>query len=215
MSTTWGNVLARVRRFLTDSDSSNYRWTEDELADAWIDAQLDLVGYVSKRSTFTVAEGAQTYTLPADFYRVMFVKNANGYTMRSVDPFDYMDEDVWEGLYWYTTDTTIEFTDELDAQATVYYQAYYPEPTSGTPASPITIPGWAIQACTYYVAAQAIERQVAKDPQLRQWARRTDAGNPTDNPFTDVADYFLKRYREVIYSHVSGDNKERSSWRSS
>jgi hypothetical protein len=213
MALTWGTVLERIRRFLSDNLSTE-RFSDDELCDAWIDAQDDLVRYVARQKTVTIDAESTAYNLPDDLYRVLYVKNSDGYTMIQLVPHEPSDDDLWEGNYWYLTDTQIVFTSELTEEVTLVYKCYYPAPSVTETGQPILIPRWAVQACMYYVAAQATERQVIKDPQLRQHAQRTDAGNPKDNPFLAVAKYLLERYRQVIYDHI-GDSQERATWPSS
>ncbi|NIV33085.1 MAG: hypothetical protein GWN58_27650 [Anaerolineae bacterium] len=217
---TWQIVLERTRRFLSDQvvTGRQPRVTNQELCDAWTDAQDDLVQYVARPNTFTIAAGLTQAELPDDLFRVDYVANADGWTMSPLTregAHEMGDADLWEGMYWYLTHDKIVFTDTLDYAATVYYQTYYPTPVVDDLAKPILIPRWAIQPCVYYVAAQCVERQIVADPQLRQYASRTqDAGNPTHNPFLQVAEYLLKRYREQVYARIS-DAQERLTWPSS
>ncbi|HUT14843.1 MAG TPA: hypothetical protein VMY98_01190 [Anaerolineae bacterium] len=217
---TWQTVLDRTRRFLSDQvrEGRAPRVTDQELCDAWIDAQDDLVQYVARRSTFTIDDGLSECMLPDDLYRVLYIANSDGWTMVPLTPEginDQTDTNVWEGMYWYLTHDKIEFTDALDYEATVHYSAYYPAPTVDDLNKPIFIPRWTIQPAVYYVAAQCIEKQIVSDPQLRQYATRTqDSGTPISNPFLQVAEYLLKRYREQVYSRTA-DSQERSTWHSS
>lgn len=214
---TWQIVLERTRRFLSDQvvEGRSPRITNQELCDAWTDAQDDLVQYVARPATFTIAAELSQAVLPEDLFRVDYVANADGWTMMPLTregANEMGDANLWDGMYWYLTHDLIVFTDALDYAATVYYRTYYPNPAVDDLAAPILIPRWAIQPCVYYVAAQCIERQIVADPQLRQYASRTqDAGNPTHNPFLQVAEYLLKRYREQVYARTS-DEQERLTW---
>lgn len=217
---TWQTVLDRTRRFLSDQVVSGRtpRVSDQELCDAWTDAQDDLVQYVARPGSFTVAAALTRLPLPDDLYRVDYVANADGWTMMPLTrdgAHEMGDADLWDGMYWYLTHDTIVFTDTLDYAATVYYRAYYPAPVVDDLAKPILIPRWTIQPCVYYVAAQCVEKQIVADPQLRQWAsRQQDAGTPTSNPFLQVAEYLMKRYREQIYARGQ-DAQERQTWPSS
>lgn len=214
---TWQIVLDRTRRFLSDQvrEGRAPRTTDQELCDAWTDAQDDLVLYVARPATFTVAAALERAPLPDDLYRIDVVKNADGWTMLGLDAHEVTDADLWEGMYWYMTHNTLEFTDALDYEATVFYRAYYPAPTVDDLAKPIFVPRWAIQPCVYYVAAQCVEKQIVSDPQLRQYASKMqDAGSPRDNPFLQVAEYLLKRYREQVTARAQ-DLQERATWPSS
>jgi hypothetical protein len=213
-------VLGRIRRFVDDevaAAGTNQKWSNQELVDALTDAQDDLVNFVARRNTFAIDEDETSADLPDDLYRVVTIKtDSDGYTLRPLDTLEDVDtdEDVWEGCYWYLLDTTIEFTNELPDDVSVFYQAYYPELDVNDLNAPIYVPRWAVQACVYYVSAQLVEKQIIADPQLRRWATEIDAGKPTDNPFLAVSKYLLERYREVCYAHI-GDAQERNSWPSS
>jgi len=220
---TWELVLARMRRFLSDIEVEGRtpRVTDQEIADAWTDAQDDLVKFAARPKTFEVAADLTTKKLPNDLYRIDRVRvdegdDVNHYTLLPLDATEVTDTDVYEGVYWYLTHTTIEFTQALSYAATVYYSAYYPAPDISKLERPIHVPRWAIQACVYYAAAQCVEKQTIADPQLRQYAnRRQDAGNPTHNPFLQVAKYLLERYREQVWGRTSDQVHERVSWHSS
>jgi len=220
---TWELVLARMRRFLSDVEVAGRtpRVSDQEIVDAWNDAQDDLVKVVARPKTFTVAAELQRKRLPADLYRIDRVTvdtgdGENHYTVLPLDATEVTDVNLYAGLYWYWTHTTLEFTDVLDYAATVYYRAYWPEMDVDDLAKPCHVPRWAIQACVYYASAQCVEKQTIADPQLRQYAsRRQDAGNPTHNPFLQVAEYLLKRYREQVWARVDDQINERVTWPSS
>ena len=220
MLLTWEVALAKLRTYIKDSPTAKdgsartTRFNDKELLDFWIAAQDDLVLYVARGASFTIAEDLTTAELPDLLYRIEVVKNADGYTMLPLDAFEEGDVDLWEGNYWIMEDRHLTFTTALDADATVFYKCYYPEPSLAQPDMPILIPRWALQACIYYCSALSVERQTLEDPQLRRWAsKQQDAGTPLSNPFLPVAEYLLKRYRQVVYDHI-GDANERSSWHS-
>jgi hypothetical protein len=226
MVTTWEVIRARCRRFVSDvldADGARApRISEQELADAWNDVQDDLVLYAARPKTFTVAAGQTTAKLPNDLYRIERVvldegDDENHYIVLQLDAEGSPDDiNAYEGTYWYKTTNRLIFTQELDYAVTVFYRAYYPEIAPSDNAQPVHVPRWAIQACVYYVAAVTVGKQVIADPQLRQWAnRRQDAGNPTHNPFLQVAKYCLGRYREKVFARTQGDTQERTEWHSS
>jgi hypothetical protein len=224
----WGTVQTRLRRQVSDltEDSSGNEvdpdFTESDLLDFWVDAQNDLVLYIGRSRTLTVPAEKTSYPLPEDLYKVLWVRynqTTDPYNLRELDlgagHRDDVDDPPWEGLYWYITDDTIEFTDTPEYTVTVRYRAFYPEPSLADAGSPIYVPRWAIQALMYYCAAEALERKVIDDANLRRWAsRQTDAGKPTDNPFLQVCKYLLERYQSVINKHLVS-TQERSTWPSS
>lgn len=227
---TWSDVRAKLRRAiidviedengdpLTDSQGNPLSpdFSEEDLADFWTDAQDDLVQYVARTARFTIDEGDTEATLPADCYRIVAVVNGDGYQMLQMDEYESADIDVWTGCYWYIEGGEIHFTDEIpDNDAAVIYQQYYPVINPDELDAPIEIPRWAIRAAIYYCTAEALERKLVEDPDLRRWASRaTDAGNPTHNPFLQVVIYFHERYEKVVFSHV-GDASEVTGWPSS
>ena len=218
---TWGMCLDKLRRFIKDEikgagDTSRPpKFTDDELVDFWADAQDDLVNYVARPATFTVQAGLDKANLPDDLYRVEAVLSPRGEVMLQLGEDNATVIDEWEGVSWVLGHSELYFTDRLDCAATVRYRAYYPAPKVGERDMPILVPRWAIKACIYHCAAQVVEKQVIADPQLRQFASKTqDAGKPTDNPFLQVAKYMLERYRQTVYDHIS-DSQERTTWHSS
>ena len=226
MLTTWETIRDRCRRFINDvldeSGARAPRVTDQELADAWNDVQDDLVLYVARPKTFTIAADQTQALLPDDLYRVDRVvldedDDENHYIVLQLDSEgDPNDPNVYEGTYWYKTTDKMIFTQELDYAVTVFYRAYYPEVDHNVLAAPVLVPRWAIQACIYYVAAVCVEKQVVADPQLRQYAnRRQDSGNPTHNPFLQVAKYLLERYRQKVYDRTQDVDNERLEWHSS
>jgi hypothetical protein len=206
-----GNPISGVSPDFTDLD----------LADFWEDAQNDLVLYVGRTTTFAIPANVTSAELPDDLYSVMWVRYDITSETRLIKELDLevevrdVDDPHWEGLYWYITDDTIEFTSSLQYQVTVRYRAFYPVPSPTNRDQPIYVPRWAVQALLYYCTAEAVERKVVEDPDLRRWAdRNTDAGKPTDNPFLQVAKYFLGRYQDVVNKHLAS-SQERSTWPSS
>jgi hypothetical protein len=220
---TWEMVRSRLRTFLSDQvvEGRSPRVTEGELVYAWTDAQDDLVQYVARPATFTVAAALEVKMLPDDLYKVDYVEidygdDATHYRVLALDEYETGDVDVFEGTYWYLTHSRIVFTQALEYEVTVHYRQYYPAPVANEDAAPIHVPRWAISACTYYAAAQCLEKQAVKDPQLRQYAnRQQDAGNPLHNPFLQVAKYLLERYRERVYERSQQTTGERQTWHSS
>ena len=105
-------VLDRTRRFISDvvKEGKKPRFDDQELCDSWTDAQDDLVLYVARPKTFTIAASLSRASLPDDLYRIECVKSDRNYTMLQLDAFEDGDVDLWEGCYWHMTHDTIEFT---------------------------------------------------------------------------------------------------------
>ncbi len=221
---TWGTVLDRLRRTIKDvvRESVDPKFSTADLADFWIVGQHELAVYVSRQTTLTIPSGLTTFALPDDFYRVMWVRldtTSDARHMLALDSLAYEDgvnDATWEGTYYYLTDTHINFTQEPDYTVTVAYRAYYPEPEDPDDRTQaIYIPRWAVPAVNYYATAQALERKMVDDSNLRRWASKAiDSGTPIHNPFTPLAKYFHQRFREVVFNHI-GDESERASWPSS
>jgi hypothetical protein len=214
---TWNMCKAKLRRAIRDVEVSGraLNWSDEDLCDYWTDAQDDLVNYASRKGVFTVPEAATAHPLPEGLYRIVAVKNGDGYSMLQLDATETDDEDLWEGCYWYYEDANLNFTVAVpDSDATVFYEKHYPSPQPGDGGlnMPILVPRWAIRACVMYATAEAVERTMIEDANLRRWAgKQTDSGKPTDNPFIAVAKYYHERYRELVFARV-GDNAENSSW---
>lgn len=216
--TTWQTVLDRTRRFVGDVkvDGRTPRVLDSELVDFWEAAQDDLVQYVARLSSFTVPEDTTAGLLPDDVARIDAViidDGTNNFFVLHEGWDDVGDYDHLDGTYWYLTHDQIQFTQELDYAATVRYRAYYPAPDVNQLSLPCLLPRWAIHAGLYYVASETLEKQSIADPQLRQWASKTqDAGNPTHNPFLEIAKYMLERYRQIAYDYTQDAENQRLTW---
>ena len=107
MNTTWEAVRDRTRRFINDVLAERTpRVTDQEIVDAWIDAQDDLVLYAARPATFTVSSGVNEAFLPDDLYRINYCKidygdDATHYRILKLDALEEGDTDIWEGNYWY------------------------------------------------------------------------------------------------------------------
>ena len=71
----------------------------------------------------------------------------------------------------------------------------------------VEVPQWAWEACGLYVAMQAVTREAMADARYRKFATRTDAGNPTHNPFLPVAQWLEKRFEAIVKTHVDDDHE--------
>lgn len=206
---TWSTHRTVLRTFLRDTDDSSYKFTNEELADWWKWAQDDLAQYVARTSLFTASDGDTSETLPSDLYKVKYVKaydadNNYAHVVKQLDAFEIDDTNIFEGVYWYLTDDTIEFTGEdgLPCDVTIYYYAYYTPPTDTT--TEITIPRWAEEAVMYYCASIAATKLAAADADLRRYAsRQLDAGTPVNNPFVPVAKFMIERYQAIVFAHAA------------
>ena len=219
--TTWGQAVDRLRRTIKDAlrDGVDPKFSTLDLADFWSEGQHELAVYVARQATITVPSGLTKFALPDNFYRIMWVRldttDAQRF-MKELDPLAYEDgvhEATWEGYYYYLTDDHINFTQAPEYDVTVAYRAYYPDIEDSTDRNQaLFVPRWAVPAVIYYVNAQALERKMTDDANLRRWAGKAiDAGTPIHNPFTPLAKYFHQRFREVVFAHI-GDSSERSTW---
>ena len=217
MSTTWGLVRARLRRDLTDAirldDDGNEidpAFSNQELMDYWNSAQGELVIYAALEAVTEYASGAESEALPAGFYKAKWVRYdlENGeYHLRAYDPLAFEGDPhdpTWTGLYYtIRNDTTILFTEATSYDVTLCYKAYYPELTDpDNDDAVISVPTWAVRPLLYYAIAQAIERRLIEDADLRRWSSRTmDSGLPTSNPYPQVARWYLDRFSEEMSKH--------------
>ena len=220
MATTWGVVRERLRRMLTDvilqdSDGNDIEpaFSSQELADYWNAAQDELVVYVALEAINEIVAGATSVALPNDFYEVHWVRYdvTNGaYFLKELDPLAFEGDPhdpTWTGLYYLIrNESTILISDTTTYTITLGYGAYYAAVTSpDVDATVISVPRWAILPLLYFACLRAMERRIIEDANLRRFAtRQLDAGQPTSNPFTPAARYYLDRFREAMDKHMVG-----------
>jgi hypothetical protein len=82
---------------------------------------------------------------------------------------------------------------------TLHYYADYPAPIGED--SPILLPRWGVQACTFYAGAMAAVRGSFAASELRQYATRQDSGNPEHNPMEKTARFLMDQYHSLIAKH--------------
>lgn len=84
------------------------------------------------------------------------------------------------------------------------YFSYYPKVEDEK--SGVRPPEWAHEALANYVGMQAMALDAVEDARYRQYTAPPDAtGNPTHNPYLEVAKYYEKRFYDIINSHVDDD----------
>lgn len=216
MATTWGVVRERLRRALTDvlrvddeGSSITPAFSNTELMDYWNSAQDELVIYAALEAVAEYAAGSESEALPDDFYKVKWVRydvSSDEYYLNELPLLDLggPHDPTATGLYWSVrNDTTILFSEPTEYACTVCYAAYYPALTNpDTDATAISVPRWAVLPLQYFAIAQAIERRLIEDADLRRWAAKTmDAGQPTSNPYPQVGRWYLDRFREEMDKH--------------
>ena len=217
MATTWGVVRERLRRDLTDvlrvdEDGVDIDpdFSNTELMDYWNAAQDEMVVYAALEAVTEIATSSTSVALPTDFYEVRWVRydvTDGEHFLTVLDPLAFEGDPhdpTWTGLYYLVrNDTTILFSETTQYTVTVCYKAYYPALTDpDTDAAAISVPRWAVLPLIYFACARAIERRLIEDANLRRWASKPlDAGQPTSNPYTPVARYYLDRFREEMDKH--------------
>jgi hypothetical protein len=213
MSVTWATLKAQIQRKLDDTSGTKY--SSALLLDAINDAlEAFAATHTGVLSDFAIVGDGETYTydLPDDIVDEEGAKVVAVHWQKN----EWLTElKYWPGEAWQSTTistssrplgyivygTEIRFARiPTDAQeVTVHYVGCYPEVTADE--SLITVPRWAREAIKLYAAAVALEPTSVKASSLGQWKDRSEAGTPEDNPMLRQAEYFMRRYYQILSAH--------------
>lgn len=208
-SITWASFRTdHIRPFLDDESAGD--WTNGELLLYCVWALDDLTLWYPCKRTTTLASDTESFTLPDDFFQVDLVEwKRTDYYRKFLEeisrrpgyefPSSEVDDDSCPVGYWVIDDTLyLGRTAEVDF--TLHYHAYWPVPSGDN--DNITVPRWARQALTFYIAAMALIRKSIGFAKIRQWNTRTDSGTPLQEPLLPEAKFLLERYQQIINDHV-------------
>lgn len=215
----WGEVRAEVRTFLQD-ETENPTWTDPELLLYWGWAQEDFATYIPARKSITYPSSVAQPFLPDDFYVPHVVEFPDGQFIEEIKLTP--GTKLYSGglseisstsypIAWFRDDEYIYLLNEPSGDWRLHYYAYYPRVEGDD--SLISLPRWAYQALTFFVASSAMSRKSVNAAQLDQWDTSLDSGKPTDNPLAQEAKRLMESYLSIVYRHLNDADDSISVWR--
>jgi len=145
-------------------------------------------------SAFTAQEDGAAAILPADLLQIGGVKVNGAWLARN------------EG-YIQMTPSTIHFTDQTLASASLWYYANYPTLAAYVPAVPPAdpstepdcgLPSWAEWPVMNLALAYLLTPNMIGQAIFRQYQSKREAGDPETNPPREQAIHFMKVYADEI-----------------
>jgi len=214
----WGEVRAEIRTFLQDEDERT--WTDTELLQYFNWGQEDFATYVPARKAITFPSSETQPFLPDDFYVPHVVEFPDGVLIEEIKLtpgtrlYSGGISEVSTTSYpvaWFRDDEYIYLLNEPSGDWRLHYYAYYPKAEGDD--SLISLPRWAFQALTMFVASSAMSRKSVNAAQLDQWDTSLDSGKPTDNPLAQEAKRLMNSYLSIVYRHLNDIDDSVATWR--
>lgn len=197
--TTYGDVRGRVLRLLKDETGSQF--SSELVYDSVLAAHRAILPWVPKFQTATyTSSGSDVFALPSDIYRIESVQDDSGVFLAKATMAPSIQNTSLRKNVWIDYPTNhISFVSEVPAgdNFTVYYQAYWTEPSSGSD-SLIEVPRHAEVGLVYYACAHTLLSKSTAAASLRQFNNKVDSGTPTDNPVKDMVELFMARFHQEM-----------------
>lgn len=205
----WKDVEPGVRSLIRDSlrGGKKAKYEQRDLWDWWGWAQDDFATYHPRRQsrTYQVSDG-NPIELPEDCIKTLAVWWEGRKSLKRIsieeDGVDFYSDQVSASSFplGYFVESGKLYLTRIPTQPwTLFYLAYFPKLTGDD--SPILLPAWGVQACTFYSAAMAAIRESFGTAELRQYATKQDAGNPEHNPLEKTARFLMDQYLNLIHKH--------------
>jgi hypothetical protein len=209
----WKDVEPGVRSLIQDEvegSAEEAAYSQADLLRWWEWAQDELATFkpLPQRKVYQVSDGS-VVALPGDHYRTTGVLWEGHEFLEQVsveEGVKFYSASVSVGSYpkkYYVEGDRLHLLREPQQPWTLLYAAYYPPPTGND--SPILLPRWGVQACTYHAASSAAVQAAFGTAELRQYATRQDAGTPEHNPLAKIAQLLMDRFYGIVYKHASGE----------
>ena len=205
------SLLRDVTEEESKESSRSPRYTQEDLRVWWNNGQTRLSTIRPYQKHILYRDDGFVVSLPENFYRPYFVVLPNSdkpLTRISMqDAFFQLSDPSY---YVYEGKLHLTGIDASIKEFVLLYAAYH-SPVKDDE-SVLTIPVWAEEAVSYYVAMSAVTQEMMRDARYRKFISKNDAGNPQQSPFIPVAKWLRERYYEIINTHT--DDDEDSQWKS-
>jgi hypothetical protein len=204
----WKDVEPGLRSLVQDELQENIepKYAQSDLLTWWTWAQDDFAAYHPLRQSrvYQVSDG-NPIELPEDYAKVQAVWWEGHKSLTQIplgESLDFYSHQVNTASYplgYVVGGGQLWLTRAPVQPWTLFYLAHYPAPIGED--SPILLPRWGVQACTFYAASMAAARESFSTADLRQYATRMDSGNPEHNPLEKTARFLMEQYRNLMSAH--------------
>ena len=210
MQQRWKDVEPIIRSTLGDDDevteNVSREYDQEKLIMWWNLAQQRLATIFPKQSHQVYkADDGLTPRLPDWHYKPKSVFAAGISTqLDRLYVHDAMLHPETVGYYIYENQIVLSGFRTPPVEWLYLYHSYFPQVENEK--SIIHPPLWSWEALSYYVGTQAMALEAVGDARYRQYTAPPDAtGNPTHNPYLEVAKYYEKRFFDIVNAHVDDD----------
>lgn len=177
----------------------------------WAMGELSLHTALADQVVY-IGDGLQSvFVLPSDMVdpieRAGLVAYNDGQTINYLPAYKRMPDIIWpiqldnlkpRRCYWEWPSgrLTLGFVPAANKTITVYYFRIWPAPEED--GDILTLPQWMEQPFVYLVGAAAMESIGTQAANVRQWNRKSDSGNPEQNPAQKQALWFVQQANRIL-----------------
>jgi hypothetical protein len=206
MSKTWGVIRAELAEGLNDATFQTH--TDASLMAAY---NMALAAFASahtpalSRITYTGDGETKAFGLPdnmvsGDDQGVFGILWSDGSTwLRELSPTPGRRHDAQNTYILYLNYVEFYTAPDSGDEVVLYYAAYYPEVSAAD--NVVDVTQWAFEALNYYAMSYAVNKTLVQRGTLAVHQQRLQAGTPEDNSMIRLADYWLKRYWDILRVH--------------
>jgi hypothetical protein len=205
---TWKDVRPTVLALLSDKDvqGQTREYEDKDVITWWNNGQMQLaVLKPQTRHQIYKSDDGIAPSLPMLHYKPRAV-----YIPGSTEPLPRLQLEQAvitgrPGYCIYEDKITLNGFREIPQEWWYFYNSYFPKVVSTT--SQVYAPEWSHEAIANYVGMQAMTLEAVEDARYRKFTTPVDAtGNPTNNPFLKVAEFYKARFHDIINLHVDDDD---------
>lgn len=205
MALTWGTYLAQLRRTVL-RDKSKAIWTEDlELRDClWWALDTFCAHTAVATSVEYTGVSDDSFELPDNLFEsvetsgLVYLTTTGGSKVY-LPPWNSSFTDRQNKVSYKEFPKGVLTLSDIPTGApdlTVEYFAYYNHPYLES--DTVDVPGWAVPALSYLIAANAMVGVGVTSANIGQWDDKTDAGQPEHNPLRRQHEWFLHLYESEL-----------------
>lgn len=195
--TTWANFRARLRGIVQD-ESPPYAVQNDQMlyytnyGISWCSTRHPIM----KHAELPVVAGI--VTLPEDLIHIISVMS-NDQQVKITDL-------VMDGANPSRGQCVRISKSQLrlggsPASVELYYDGMH-QVLDGTDLDELSVPIFLEEAVLYYAASRSLDERAAASASLDRWDMKIDSGKPTDNPFLQMANQYMRRAESVLHMYA-------------
>jgi hypothetical protein len=206
MGKTWGAIRTELAESLGDDSFQTYSATLLRTA-----FNMALAAFASahtpalSRVTYIGDGETKVFDLPANLiegddasvYGILWSDSMTW--LRELRPTPGRKHDSQNTFLIYLKSVEFYTAPDTEDEVTMYYAAYYPEVVNLTDV--VEAPQWAYEALNYYAMTYTINEIMVQRSSLAVHQQRMQAGTPEDNSMIKLAEYWIKRYWDILRVH--------------